>query len=644
MQELTRLLEIQQQARRQVAEIERRLRQPLPVTRAEVDRLRAAELNQRQMAQSLTSRDEGAAALVLQLLSDLATNKVDSPDVQRRMRAVLAEIDRLAAGELAAVNQELNAAVKTAESLLAEPAAPSERRDATAAALGRAGKSQDGVIAALEKLLDELNRWGRFRHFHRDLGQLLRDQKTLADQTVEVGRRTLTREFEDLPPQDQADLAAAARQQLDLVDRLERIVLELSQTAQALGGPDPLAAEALGDAVTFAHSRGTSGEMRTTAANLQRNQVGQAIGRQQQILVELAEMLDILANRREHEMGRLIERLDQADEALATLQRSEDDLRRQIEQAEALPAAERAARLAQLASRQAELAAEAKRIADGLKRLAASAPAAGADEAAGHLNDSAARAANNQPGAGQAAAAGLKAIDDARQRLRRQREQSQSEISQEQLNRAAREARSLARRQEKLRAETAALAQQSPQAALPSTDPRLTALVAQQKALAGETGNLASRLSPPAFRNVLSTVTADMSAALALIERGQLGEATQQPQHRAAARLNQVAAALEPAAAGENEPANSTDQGTEQRKPDAGGPPEQAAQIQLVKLLQQDLNEQVRALDARKNKEPAAALAPEYRRLTEEQARLRQLLLEIVRPSGTAEPPREKSS
>ena len=342
--ELTRVLELQRKCREEVRTIEIQAREVGRLVQPDMDRLRGAELTQGQVRQSLTSRSDGVPAHVTGLLADLTHNKIDSPDVQRRMQAVLTQIGHLASNELAIIARGLTGAIKSGQVQLDEGASAHVGKPNAAVAdpLAVTGGNQEQVIQSLEQMLAELGRWDSFRRFHRDVGQLLRDQQELNQWTAALGRRTLTRELKDLPPQDLADLRVAAVKQLDISLRLDRILQSMEQAAGPLRESDPLAAQAVADAFQRARELSISGAGRQAAGHLGRNRMGEAIALQGQILENLREILDILANRREHELSRLVKKLQEAEQEIADLGGQQGGLRKQMEQAAGMPEAAKA--------------------------------------------------------------------------------------------------------------------------------------------------------------------------------------------------------------------------------------------------------------------------------------------------------------
>ena len=194
--------------------------------------------------------------------------------------------------------------------------------------MAAAGKNQDEVIQSLETILGELSQWDNYRRFHREVGQLRRDQEDVNRETAEVGRQTLTKNLKDLDPQQQADLKKIAGRQLELARRFDKIQQRMQRMQGELDQSDPLSAGAIADALQQSREQAVAEQMRRAGAQLQDNQVGQAASGQKQVEEDLQEMLDILANRRESELARLVKKLREAEGKLQTLHRARPDCAR----------------------------------------------------------------------------------------------------------------------------------------------------------------------------------------------------------------------------------------------------------------------------------------------------------------------------
>ena len=120
---------MQQAGREQIEGLRIRLQELKHFEQPDLDRLRAAELNQRQVNNLLTSTGEGVPMHVLAILADLENNRLDTPDLVRRMQDILAELDRVGREHLPEIGRELTSAIKTAEISLTDSPRPRGRGD-----------------------------------------------------------------------------------------------------------------------------------------------------------------------------------------------------------------------------------------------------------------------------------------------------------------------------------------------------------------------------------------------------------------------------------------------------------------------------------------------------------------------------------
>ena len=195
----------------------------------------------------------------------------------------------------------------------------------------RAGRHQDHVIASLEAMLGQLRQWDDFRRFHRDMAQLLRDQEELTRNAAEVG-----------PPYanqgTQGSLPAGIR-------RSESADRTAARAGAAIGshragdgaGSGPVAAKRSDGCRNRVRRPGRGAAPRHRRRNAirgqpaQDNRIGQLAQGHKQILQDLQEVLDVLANRRQQELARLVKKLRETEVDLATLRRQQEGLRKQIQ-------------------------------------------------------------------------------------------------------------------------------------------------------------------------------------------------------------------------------------------------------------------------------------------------------------------------
>jgi len=637
--ELARVLKIQQETRAQVEALSVRMTETGSLGQRDVDQLQAAELNQRQVQQGLTGRADGVSSNVMGLLADLENNRIDNADVRRRMQGILDEIGRLDREHLPPIGRELTAAIKAAQvRLKSQSDGKGDKVALPSQPLAVAGQHQDHVIASLESLLGQLSQWDSYRRFHRELSQLLRDQEEINTRTAEIGRRTLTKSLRDLLPEESADLKILAGRQMEQARRLDRVQHQMRQAGSQLAENDPLASQTVADALDEALRLAISARMRSAAGNVQENQIGQALDRQKQVLENLQEVLDILSNRPEQELSRLVKKLQEVEQDLAALQGEEtaarDDARRAAQESDRPMDA--------LGRRQAELEDQAQRAARRLERLMAERAARAAQSAAGAMGRSAKAAGQNDAAETlKQADQALKELENAQRELAQRRLQAQAELAMEQLGRLEDALKNLHKQQQNALAETRRIQslEQSQGRLTRAQAASLHDLAQQQKSLQEETTRLAGQLAGAAgFQLALSGAGSDMGRAAKLLAERQTGIPTQQAEQEALRRLDLILKALEPDAP---EPKGGNGgNGPGGNKGQCGGV-QTMAELKLLRLLQQDVNDRTRQLHQ--------ALAAQedfnedqhrqFKALAEEQGRLAQLVLQMLRPEPEPETP-----
>ena len=90
--ELGRMLKLEHESRAQVTGLEIQVDQVGRLNKQDLDHLQQAELTQRQVDRGLGPERDGVQQQIENLLSDLANNKIDNSDVQRRMQGLRDEL------------------------------------------------------------------------------------------------------------------------------------------------------------------------------------------------------------------------------------------------------------------------------------------------------------------------------------------------------------------------------------------------------------------------------------------------------------------------------------------------------------------------------------------------------------------------
>lgn len=638
--ELARVLKMQQESRSQTTGLEIQLKSVGQLAKQDIDHAQGAELNQRQVTRTLTSNSEGIPAQISDLLSDLSSNKVDSPDVERRMRAIQTEIDRLAEENLSVIERELTSAIKGAQAALpgADAAKPSSKANsAIAGSLKTAGENQDAVIRSLEGMLRELSQWDNYRRFGRDVAQIKRDQDDILERTRQLGTRTLTKDLKDLDAQQQADLHKLAARQQELARRFDKVQQEMDQAKTRLGESDPLAAATIADALDQARQAAISGQMRQAGSQVDRNQVGQATEQQAKTARDLEELLDTLSNRRESELARLVKKLREAEAQLAEMRKAQAGLKKKLQDAaqESNPE-KRKQELQRLAREEQALQEKVDRLARRLERLQADRAGKSLATAAGKMGRSQSAGQKGEAGeAGDKAAAAERDLDEAQQQLAERRQQAEADLAREQLAKIEDALKGLHQRQGKIVADTVEL--QSERVRQGELTLGQTAsvrdLAREQKLLRSETSSLAEKLAAAeVFHLALERIADEMAKAAGLLQKGATDEPTQNAEQAALARCAQLLDALHAAA---QKPKQGDDQGGQGGGGKQGGQQDgirRVAEIRLLKLMQEELNTRFADFIEAQRQNPKSDDAQSLVEISREQGRLAELALKLSQP------------
>ena len=634
--ELARTLKLEQEARAQVAALKIQMREVGKLGDADLDRLQNAEMAQRQISRSLSGKGDGLRAQVASVMAELANNRVDQPDVAERMQSLADDLDRLTGEPLPAIERNLTSARK--QSQAAENGQP-----AVTQALDQAGEQQDQVIATLEKQLAEMSRWDSHRQFHRDLAQVRRDQERINEETAKLGRETLTKDLQALTQQERADLQKLADEQQVLGRRFEKVERQMQDAASKLTGDDAATAETLTDAVREARQSNLARQMGEAGKNVGSNQIGQAVAVQKKVLEQLGEMLDILGNRQESSLARLVEKLKTAENELAEMRKTQAGLRKQIDEASKIAdPVERKRQLERLAKQEQELAEKAQAMARRLERLQANSASRSSSSAAKSLGKSGQAGSQGDAGqAGESARQAEKDLEQAQAEAANSRRQAEMDLAFEQLTKMQDQLAALRSRQQEVVGEAERLEgiRQSSGRLSRGQAESVGQLGREQRQVGAETSQMAEKLaSAEAFALALRRATEEMSRAAEKFDHQQTDATAQGAARRALRRLELLLSALEADSGGDNKQQPEGQEGESPSGGSGGGQSGQGdgiaeiAQLKLIKLLQQEVNTRTRDLD--QSLGGKTTLTPEeqqeYTQLSEEQGQLADLIRNLT--------------
>jgi hypothetical protein len=517
--------------------------------------------------------------------------------------------------------------------------------EAAKLALNESKTNQKAIADELQKMLDGLSEFETYRGVVKDAQDLLKKQEEAMKQANDMANQPELRGKtpENLTPDQKGDLANAAERQKSVAKGLQDLQQKMDEMAKRHDESDPLAASAMRGAAEQSRQQGTSAKMNEAAEQLEKNQMGSARSSQEQARNELRELIDSIQNRRERELARLVKELKNAEKDLQKLRdRQTENLRKTRDAQKLTDPKERADALKKLAKEQAELQKELDRQLKRLTKLNAEAAARAGARAASRMGK-ASDALDQDQGeqAGQEQDDALADLDEAQEQLEQTRKDAEEMLAMEQLLRMGDQLKSLAERQqtvvtrtdeyEKLRVDREGqltLAQR--------TGIRSLGLV--EAGLKEETGELAEKLEgAEVFALTLRRAAERMESAAQRLKETKTDEETKRAAVAAANRFKQLLDALKP----DPPKDGGQQQGGEQQGGGQQGGAQQggdgipaAAQLKMLKALQQEINDRTEFYDElrRRNKELTLEQQAELNRLHEDQGTLADLVRDLTRP------------
>lgn len=157
-----------------------------------------------------------------------------------------------------------------------------------------AAAAQDRAARTLEQLAEALDRGQDAWSTTRAVQRLIEDQASLRKQTGELGDKTVGKGENELTPAERQKIAELAEQQQQLAKRTDDQLKKLRERAGQMKATDPAGASAMEEAAKKGERAGISEQMQRAAAQIERNQQQQAGQQQQQAQKSLEQMLDQL--------------------------------------------------------------------------------------------------------------------------------------------------------------------------------------------------------------------------------------------------------------------------------------------------------------------------------------------------------------
>jgi hypothetical protein len=617
----------------------------------DLDILKRVQADQRDVGELLAHPSEGAGSLVRDLLAEIRDNQLAGGEIQKRLERFGRELADLRESHLGSLDDTLTRAVKTSELQKTTPDPATAREQSKS--LKTAGHEQGVVLESVRGMLGELARWRDWQGVHDGLHELVESQERLNVDTSDVSRGTLAKRFSELSPQGQADLARLVERQSQLADQVAHLKGRLHETAANSKKSDAPAdpsrsssADAAEDAAavlkTLEHAD-PEAAMREIGGQLAENNIGQAMAKQQQLIEQLKKLDHRLAQRPEGDLKSAVEKMGKADQQLDTLRKDQEALRRQTQQMNADKSQQTAEALEKLRKEQSRLREGTEDVARELRRLGSEESSGSTGEAAGHMTQAEQQLESPTPDAQAEQAKAVEQLQRAQSELRRSKREAASQLARQSAVKLADEIAALVGRQKSVLDETKRLdAEHIQQSHWTRGQLRSVQTVAQlERQLQDDTGRLADRLQDAeAYAFVLRRGAEEIQAAAERLAQRLTDAKTVSLENEAWSRLRNVVQALKAEAKSREqkpEDAQSNSKAEQEPGPNSEGSVPTVAQLQLLKIVQQDLLRRTGEVDRQRQaaiqnttaQNPAAQspeVTDELQRLTREQGELASLI------------------
>ncbi|HUE13007.1 MAG TPA: DUF4175 family protein [Planctomycetaceae bacterium] len=645
--DLLRLLEraeqAQSQTREQTGDLNVQLDKAGQLRPSDVDVLKRVQADQRRVNDVLASPADGAAAAVRGLLDEMRQNHIASPQTRQRLERFDRELSELGQSHLAAVDNHLTRAVKTAD--LPTPAPHGAAQAEQSKSLKSARREQGIVLESLRTMLGDLAQWRDSQGIREGLRELVEAQDKLNGETADLSRVTLAKPLSELAKQEQADLARLAERQSQLAEQVERIGQRLREAAHGLQASNRDAAQDAAATLKSLQRADPQSRMREIGSELSQNNVGQAMAQQHQLLDELRKLDRTFSQRPENDLQSLVARMTEAGQKIESLRKDQESLRKRTEQHAKRNDSKSDPELEALRKEQNRLAEGAEETARELRRLGAEAPTESLRQAGSRMSQ-----AEEQLQRGRSASAGAQQkqavdeLDRATAALRQSKKQATQQLAQQSLVRVADELAGLAARQKTVVDETKRLDSERAQAAR-WTRGQLRSLQSAagiEHQLRDETARIADRLqNADVYAWVLRRGAGEMQQAADRLKTQLTDAKTIALEVDAWSRLRDLAQLLKP------DNSSTADQAQKEESSGGSSPSEGdgiplIAQLKLLKTLEQNILRRTGELDQQRRANAGntdssrAATDAELDRLAAEQGELATLIRQLVSQAAGA--------
>lgn len=264
--------------------------------------VRRAAVRSTEQQDALTERTkkgaEGLARQQSEITDSIARMSKTTAEIARRVRdnglndqdldATLSQAGSLAEQAKEASRQAAEAARRADEAKAAGQEAGRRQAQSESAA------AQERAARALEQLAETLDRGQDAWSTTRAVQRLIEDQAALRKQTADLGEKTVGKAEDELSGAEKQSISELSEKQEQLAKRTDEQLKRLQERAQQMQSSDQAGAAAMEEAARKGQQSGASEQMQQAAQQIKRNQQQGAGQQQQQAQKSLEQVLDQL--------------------------------------------------------------------------------------------------------------------------------------------------------------------------------------------------------------------------------------------------------------------------------------------------------------------------------------------------------------
>ncbi len=190
------------------------------------------------------------------------------------------------------------------------------------------------AVEALRRIVEDMAQWGDFSAMITRTTDLMDRQRDLRNSTADLGKVTLGKTVEELTPAQAAELTRVRRKQEQLGQEVEQLIERLSQLTNEREDTNPAGAEAMKDALNEARGGDVHKRLAASLKALEQNRTAAAGMDQKTVEDTLRAMAEALRGRQDRELELLRKRISEARDRVARILEEQRGLRASTDELE----------------------------------------------------------------------------------------------------------------------------------------------------------------------------------------------------------------------------------------------------------------------------------------------------------------------